>query len=154
MSKAKSFIAVVAFVLATRGHSQPPVTFCDLVKNPEVYNRKEVTVRATYKYGFEWQFLYCLTCFDNGKVWLEIPNDLDDASRKALKDTPKDAGIVNITVQGVFMSGGGFGHLNGYRYQFVAHKISNVAVLIKGMKGPEEERKAEKQWACGGTNPK
>jgi hypothetical protein len=33
-------------------------------------------------------------------------------------------------------------------------KASNVAVVIKGMKSRDEEQTAEKQWACGGTNPK
>jgi hypothetical protein len=93
-------------------------------------------------------------CAEKGKAWLEIPFDLDDNSAKSLKRAPKGAGIVNLTVQGVFHSGGHFGHLNGYRYEIVAHRISDVAVILKGMKSPAEEQKAEKQWGCGGTNPK
>jgi len=41
-----------------------------------------------------------------------------------------------------------------YPYKFVVHKITDVAVVSKGMKPLTEEEKAEKQWACGGTNPK
>ncbi len=37
---------------------------------------QEVNVRATYRYGFEWQELYCLDCKDKGKAWLEVPLDL------------------------------------------------------------------------------
>src|SRR5215470_4199764 len=105
-------------LLALSGRTQSQVTFCDLVRNPELYNGKEVTVRATYKYGFEWQQLYCLECLDKGRAWLELPDDLDDASVKALKRAPKEAGIVNVTVQGIFVSGGHYGHENGYRYKF------------------------------------
>jgi len=43
--------------------------------------------------------------------------------------------------QGVFMGGGKYGHLNAYPYQFVTRKISNVAVVIKGMKSRDEEKK-------------
>ena len=145
---------IICAVAAVGGHSETQVNFCDLVKNPQLYNGKEVTVRATYKYGFEWQFLYCLSCLDGGKAWLEIADDLDDASVKALKRAPKGAGTINLTVQGVFLSGRTYGHLNGYRYQLVAKRVSNIAVLIKGMKSPDEEKKAEQQWACGGANPK
>src|SRR5215467_6711320 len=102
------------------------VSFCELVSNPERYKGKEVTVRATYKYGFEWQVLYCLSCLDRGRVWLEIADDLDDASEKTLKRAPEGAGTVNLTVQGVLLSGGRYGHLNGYQYQFVAHRVRNV----------------------------
>jgi len=146
---------LVVFVLLVNASSQAPVRFCDLLSNPDEYNGKEVTVRATYRYGFEWQELYCLDCLDKGRAWLELPYDPDDdAAVKSLKRAPKGAGIVNITVQGVFVSGGHFGHMNGYKYKFVAHKVSEMAVVLKGMKSPSEEKKAEERWACGGTNPK
>ncbi|HEX4538197.1 MAG TPA: hypothetical protein VH140_14695 [Candidatus Acidoferrum sp.] len=61
---------------------------------------KEVAVRATYKYGYEWSYLYCLSCMDKGRVWLEFPFELDASATKALKRGPKGAGTVNVTVQG------------------------------------------------------
>jgi hypothetical protein len=130
------------------------VTFCDLLNNPERYNGRVVTVRATYKYGYEWSYLYCLSCRDKGRVWLEFPVDLDASATKALKRAPKYAGIVNVTVEGTFIKCRGCGHLNAYPFQLTGNKASNVSVLIKGMKGPDEEEAAEKRWACGGTNPK
>jgi hypothetical protein len=133
---------------------QSPVTFCDLVRNPEKYNGEEITVRATYRYGVEWSQLYCLDCADKGKAWLQIPVDLDDASQRSLRKLPKGAGIVNLTVQGVFSSGGSFGHENGHRFQIVANRISDVAVIQKGAKPPAVEEKHEKQRACGGSNSK
>jgi hypothetical protein len=134
--------------------SPPKVSFCELVSNPDRYNLKVVTVRATYKYGYEWSELYCLACLEKGLAWLEIPITANDSDVKALKHMPKGAGTVNITVQGTFFKCGHCGHENGYRFKFVATKATDVAVIINGMKSPEVEQKAEKQWACGGTNPK
>lgn len=140
-------------MLTVAGYSETPVTFCDLLRNAEKYNGKEVTVRATWRYGYEWSQFYCLDCLDKGKAWLDMPSDLDDASTRALSRIPK-AGIVNLTVHGVFMSGGHFGHLNGYPYQLVAQEVSNVAIVLSGMKEAAKENEAEKRWACGGAHPK
>jgi hypothetical protein len=140
-------------MLAGGVHPQASVTFCDLVRNPEKYNGEEVRVRATYRYGYEWSYLYCLDCLDKGKVWFDAAA-LDHASARSLRKLPKYAGIANLTVKGVFVSGGTYGHQNGYRYQIVADKISDVKIIQKGMKSRAEEGKAEKHWACGGTDPK
>jgi hypothetical protein len=145
---------IVIFVLTSVIHSQSPLTLCDLIRNPEKYNGKEVTIRATYRYGFEWSELYCLNCLGQGKAWLAMPTALQETSARSLKRMPKGAGIVNVTVQGVFISGRTFGHSNAYRYKIEPSKISDVVVLQKGMKSPEEEKSIEKRCACGGTNPK
>lgn len=151
----KLLTAVIIILFLTCGvHSQSPITFCDLVRNPEKYTGKQVTVRATYRYGFEWSELYCLDCLDQGKVWLDMPIELEDTSAKTLKKLPKGAGIVNLTVQGVFVSGSTFGPSNSYRYKIEPSKISDVVVLQKGMKSPKEEKDIEKRYACGGTDPK
>src|SRR5215470_16119243 len=89
------------------------IDFCEVLAHPELYARKEVTVRATHRYGFEWSTLYCLNCPEKGRVWLDFSEDLDEASRDSLKAAPKGAGIINLTVTGSFSSGGGYGHLNG-----------------------------------------
>jgi hypothetical protein len=73
---------IVVPVLLAASTPQPTLRFCDLVRNPAEYNGKTVTVRATYRYGFEWEELYCLDCLDKGKAWLEVPSDLDDASSR------------------------------------------------------------------------
>ena len=152
--KPLALLTVIPLAFAAVVDSNTPLSFCDLVRDPKKFNGQVVTIRATYHYGFERQQLYCLDCLDMGKTWLEIPWDIDDASKKALRRAGKDAGIVNLTVRGTFMSGSAYGHLGGYRYKFVAEKISNVVVIVKGMKALEEESAAEKKWACGGTNPK
>jgi hypothetical protein len=148
-------IWIIVIIVLTNGvHSQSPVTFCDLIRNPAKYNGKHVTIRATYRYGFEWSEMYCLDCLDQGKAWLDMPVTLEDASGRSLKKMPKNAGIVNLTVQGVFVSGGTFGHSNAYRYKIEPSKISDVVVLQKGARSPEKEKSVEKRWACGGADRK
>jgi hypothetical protein len=141
---------VISFLTAAAGHSEPSVTLCDLLKNSEKYNGKEVTERATWRYGFEWSQFYCIDCLEHGLTWLDVPADVDDGSNKILKRIPA-AGIVNVTVHGIFMSGGHFGHL-GYPHQLVAQKVSDIAV--SGMKSRAKEKELETRFACGGQNPK
>jgi hypothetical protein len=140
---------MLVFILTGAAVPQTAVTFCDLVRNPKKYNGKQVVVRATYRSWLETSHLYCLDCLDQGKVWLEMPIELEDTSAHALNKMPK-AGIVNLTVQGVFFSGGSFGHQNGYQYKIEPNKISDVVILQKGLKPPQEEKRVEKKWACGG----
>lgn len=148
------FLLITLLSLGTAAPAQRLVPLCDLLRNPTAYSGREVTVRATYRYGFEWQELYCLDCLDMGKAWLEVFSELDPVSERALKKMPEGAGVVNVTVEGTFMSGSTYGHQNAYRYKFVARRISNVAVVLKGMRAPAEERAAEQHWACGGKNPR
>lgn len=147
-------IRLLVLLLVTLPSIAQTTNFCDLLRQPEKYNGKVVKVRATYRYAFESSQLYCLDCSDKGKAWLNIPTDLDDLTEKLVEKMPKGAGIVNLTVEGVFEFGSTYGHLNGYRYQIRAQRIRDIAVIQKGMKDAALEKKAEEQWACGGTNPK
>jgi len=110
-------------LLSGATHAQEAMTFCHLLRNADKYDGQLVRVRATFRYGYEWQQLYCLNCLDKGKAWLEVPVDLDDKSEKAFKKMPKRAGIVNLTVGGIFHFGKSNGHLNGYRYELIAQEI-------------------------------
>jgi hypothetical protein len=141
-------------LLVTGAYPQRQAKFCDLLRNPEKYNGTQVRIRATYRYGFEWSQLHCLDCVDKGNAWLQIPVGLDNASKQSLKKLPKGAGIVNLTVVGVFSGGGAYGHLNGYRFQIVASRISDVAVLQKGAQSPAVEENVAKRFGCGGAHPK
>ena len=139
------------FLLVSSVSPQSPIKFCELLRNPEPYNGKTVKVRATWVYGFERSYLHCLDCDD--QVWLDT-SELDEQSEKTVQHTAKGAGIVNVDVEGVFQAGGSFGHLNGYKYQMKARTLSNLAVLSKGMKAREKELAIERNFACGGTNPR
>ena len=145
---------LLPLLFTTVAFSQNTVGLCELLRNPKAYNGKEVVVRATYQYGFEWSYLYCLDCLEKGKTWLQIDDDLDNASAKSLRRLPKGSGIVTLTVQGVFVTGSTYGHLNSYRYQLVAKKIGKMIVLQKGMKGISRETATVGKSGCGGQNPR
>jgi hypothetical protein len=149
-----TFALISLMFLSAAIHAQTSVKLCDLLRNPEKYRDQQVKVRATFRYGFEWQQLYCLDCLDKGRAWLWLPNDMDEESEKVFKKMPKGDGIVNLTVVGVFHFGSSYGHLNGYRYELIAQKISDVAVVYKGKLNAAKEKNAEQQWDCGGVSPK
>lgn len=150
-------VALLVLVLSLSAAPEPQTLlgFCDLLNDPEKYNGKVVTVRATYQYWFEASYLYCLGCEKGGRVWLQLPFYFDDKSSEIeFNKAPDGAGIVNVTVTGRFEYGGTYGHLNGYRYQLTVKKVRNLVVLQHGMKSAERGRKTEERWACGGKQPK
>jgi hypothetical protein len=49
----RAALLVLVFTINAAAEPQILVNFCDLLENPEKYNRQVVTVRATYQYGYE-----------------------------------------------------------------------------------------------------
>lgn len=107
------------------------VAFCDLVSNPGKYNGKEITTRATFRYGFEWQEVFCLKCDVDSRVWLEFSEDLTEKSKAALKKAPKDYGIINAVFTGTFRTSGPYGD-GGYKFELEVKEARNVEVVFKG----------------------
>src|SRR6266404_9616721 len=62
------------------------VEFCDLIRNPKLYDRKEVRVTAIYRLGYEWQDLYCLNCLSaENMVSLEFDSDFDSCTKRSVR---------------------------------------------------------------------
>jgi len=125
----------------------PLISYCDLVKNPEKYDGKEVSVRATYRYGFEWQELFCLDCRKTAKTWLEFDND-DTQYKASLKKFPKNQGTISAIFTGTFHSSKGPYGDGGYRFQFMVTVISDVEVVSKQGWDPEHLTPIERKKAC------
>src|SRR4051812_43393690 len=85
------FMISVQNITGQQSNKTVAVSYCDLIKNPELYDGKEVTFRGTYRYGFEWSELYCLQCRGIGKTWLEIGNTTKK-TQKILKRLPRNDG--------------------------------------------------------------
>lgn len=119
--------------LKQRKTVQNLVAFCDLVTNPAKYNSKEITTRATYRYGFEWQEVFCLSCEGESKVWLEFSEDLNEKSEAALRKAPKDHGVINAVFTGTFRTMGPYGD-GGYRFELEVKDVKNVEVVSKDIK--------------------
>lgn len=134
---------------ASKG-SPAVVAHCDLVMNPDRYDGKEVTVLATYRYGFEWQELLCLECRKVGKTWLEFDDDLEAKSKSELKKFPKGQGTVNAVFTGTFQSSKGSYGDGGYRFQLRVREISGAKVVSKSGWAPEHLSPNARKKVCGG----
>ena len=104
--------------------SIPTVSYCELISNPKSYAWKTVRVKATYEWGFEWQFLYDRECINrDNRAWIEtVDEDQLCAVAKRNFKKLKDKAFTNkadVVVIGTLYAEGGYGHLNGYKYQFV-----------------------------------
>ena len=95
-----------------------------------MYNEKEVVVQASYNHGSEWLVLYSPDCSDKGIVSLDLSHIRNHAAVKPLGPL-KESATGNLEVQGIYMSGGHYGHLGTYTHQIVAHKVSAVEVSQK-----------------------
>ena len=125
------------------------VEYCDLVMNPEKYDGKEVTVRATYRYGFEWQEMFCMECRKVGKTWLEFDDEIAGETKAMLKKFPKDQGTVNAVFTGTFESSKGPYGDGGYRFKFVVRAISDAEVVSKSGWDPEHLPSNSRKKVCG-----
>lgn len=126
------------------------IDYCELLRSPTDFDGKKVTVKATYRYGFEWQELFCLPCRDIGKTWLEIEDDLiSSRSRKTLKKLPKDGGTVTAIFTGRFESSKGpFGD-GSYRFRFVLNEIEQPELVSKSGFDPTQFPKDVQEKICG-----
>jgi hypothetical protein len=108
----------------------PTVNYCDVLKNPTEFEGKKLMLKATYRYGVEWQEMFCLTCRDKGRTWLEIEDDaISSQSKKALRKFPESDGTINAIFTGRFESSGGpFGD-GSYRFRFVLEDITNAELI-------------------------
>jgi len=128
--------------------SIPIVSYCDLVAEPEAYDGKEVTVRASYRYGFEWQELFCQKCRGTGKTWVEFDEGAAAEYKAALKKFPKHQGTVNAVFTGTFHSSKRRYGDGGYRFQFVVTGIRNPDVVSKTGAAPEYLSRDSQKRLC------
>lgn len=123
---------------------------CELLDRPQVLDSKRVSVRTSYRYGFEWQEVYCLPCRYLAKVWLAIPPELPKAVQRSLNRLPKSQGTINATLTGVFHgSRFAFGD-GGYQYQLDLEHLEQVEVVSKSGAVPEALRDSERTKLCQG----
>lgn len=115
------------------GYTQ--VRYCDLVSHPKGYENKQIAVSASYRYGFEWQELFCLKCRDKGKTWLEFDEKTASTARRSLSKAPRNQGIVNATFYGIFESKGPYGD-GGYAYRFNVKSMKDVKVIYSDGRAP------------------
>lgn len=113
--------------VALKQHS---LSYCEMISDPSRYDGKDVTIQASYRYEFETMELFCLGCRDRGKTWVIFDKDLSKQDQNELAKAPKGSGIINAMFTGTFQSSNGmYGHLGGYKFQFIVKSISKVEVV-------------------------
>ena len=81
-----------------------------------------VRVHATWRYGFEWSYLFDTKCPDAPKTYVKFAADekLCSASKSNLnKMTHGTDNKANVVVVGEFSGGGGYGHRAMYNYEVI-----------------------------------
>ena len=111
------------------------VSFCDLLKNPNKYDGKRVSVYAYYSYFFEVSWIFCWECKDVGRTWLEIdPNSSPEQVERQLQKGPKGHGVISGHFTGVFHAGGGPYGMGQYSSKFVLQDLTEVKTVIRDTK--------------------
>ena len=141
---------LIACCCATWGQD-PPINFGELITRPKDFDGKRIKVRATYRYGFEWQELYCVPSRTIARVWLGIPPELPKPIQMALKRLPKNQGTVNATFTGLFHGVRSTFGDGGYQYRLDLEKLEEVQVISKNGAVPEALMPSERARVCQAT---
>lgn len=112
------------------------VSYCELIDHPEEYDGKQIEVKASHRYGFEWQELLCMKCRGKKKTWLEISLENEDPLKRVLRKLPKDQGIINATFYGVFHTGGSYGD-GGYAHMLDLKFMKDLKIISRNGGVPE-----------------
>jgi len=134
-------------VILEDGVEYTSVRYCDLVQNYKEYDGKHVVVRASYRYGEEWTELFGMNCRDRWEnTWLEFVPEDEKKLRRVKRKAPRYQGTFNATFYGWFNSTGGrYGHLNGYAFEFRAEFLKDLKVVSKDGWDPTTLTEKEQQ---------
>jgi hypothetical protein len=146
-------------VVSARGQNTPAtediptVAFCDLLRHPELYDQKTVRVQAVYRYGFEWSELYCLSCLESGRTWVDFGDLFNSSTKPKVAKKISDGGdkgrTVNIVAVGKFYGSGRHGHLGGYNFKFVISCLEQAEVILNDSPVPSAlPEKASRRVQC------
>jgi hypothetical protein len=126
-----------------------PAKFCELILHPKEYDGQSVAVRASYRYGFEWQEIFGMRCRNEAKTWLEF-DAVSPALRRALGKAPRHQGTINATFYGTFHGSGGRYGDGGYAFKFDATSIRSVQIISRDGWAPDRLSVEEQQRLCKG----
>jgi hypothetical protein len=118
------------------GTGPTPVTFNDLVSEPEQYSGKTVIVEGIYVRGWEWIVLADSVAFIGTgdfrelvpvgeSMWFGglVPEEVQDNLYTYTSAAGDASYYGKIRATGLFETEGKYGHMNLYKYRFTASKI-------------------------------
>ena len=132
----------------------PRVELCEVLRNSEFYDGKQIAVRATYRNGHRQSQLFCMACIDGGRVWMREPlpsggevspglkklNDLIQENEKGL--------TVNGIFTGTFRGPGQYGRLGAFTYQIEVQEVSEIELVSAIGIDPEDLSKEMRKKVC------
>jgi hypothetical protein len=135
--------------------SAPParVELCEVLRNSEFYEGKQITVRATFRLGRKERQLFCMACID-GRVWMReiLPSGGEIApGLKKLNDLIQENEkgiIVNGIFTGTFRGPGVYGLLGAFTYQIDVQEVRQIEVIYSAGPDPQDLPKEIQKKAC------
>jgi hypothetical protein len=136
--------------------SSPParVELCEVLRNSEFYEGKQITVRATFRLGRKERQLFCMACIDEGRVWMReiLPaggeiapglkrfNDLIQENYKGI--------TLNGIFTGTFRGPGVYGRLGAFTYQIDVQEVREIEVIYSTGPDPQDLPKEIQKKTC------
>ncbi len=144
----REILLVLVLFLLPQGKDQTAVemvSFCDILRSPEKFDGKQISIVASYRFGFEWQELLCISCRGKNKVWLELGDDHPRSLERQLRQLPKNQGIVNGVFTGIFIGKPSAYGDGGYHYQLELLRLTNVTMVSRSSVVPESLNYTERE---------
>jgi hypothetical protein len=112
------------------------VSYCALLKSPNLYGGKLLRVKASWQFGFEVTFLHDSQCPDQPKAWLEFVDDKDACprSKENINAPGKNDTGADVTVVGRLFGPGRYGHLGAYEFKFVVVCMEEIKITTSNEK--------------------
>jgi hypothetical protein len=132
----------------------PRLELCEVLRNSEFYDRKQVTVRATLRLGRKQSQLFCMACIDGGRVWMRelLPSSGEVApGLKKLNDLilENEKGItVNGIFTGTFRGPGQYGQLGAFTYQIDVQEVREIEAIYNAGPDPQDLPNEIQKKAC------
>jgi hypothetical protein len=131
----------------------PLVSICDLIKNPEEFEGKNIRVNATYRYGVEWSELYCSNCWDRDerRIWVSFDSSFSSNTKSKIRKTLVGGGetgrTLNVDFVGAFYRDSQLPA--GYDFKFIVTKASIAEIILDDSPIPPElDAKHKALTAC------
>ena len=134
----------------------PTIKYCDIVREPTLYDGKLIRVEAFYTFGFEASFMYEESCADKlGYTWISFDPEIEKTTKpetwkkyqnltqEVFAGQPQDrancklrrlrflwtgifTGIKPTVKVGERIVSQGFGHMNSYSFKFTVREIEEI----------------------------
>lgn len=132
----------------------PTVKFCDLLKNPKLYEGKVVHTSAAFRRSGEHvSELYCPDCPGGGPVDFAGDDEAyESCTRPELRRKIQNDITLRLNITGrlyVAEEGRGFGHFGLYHYRFLVSCVHKADVVFKSGREPDQlPRKVLRRLHC------